>query len=138
MKITDIIFENPALQNKDKDQLTLGDVNQMFSDTPDLVDAIRKAYTLPKVKTWGDAIDVGSAKYFADQQKKRGTQPKKQEPQQKKSADKPTKPEKTTRASRFATAGSDAVSQGTGFISKAWQRGGRWSSALGIPKPKRD
>ena len=132
MKISDIV------ESQDKDPLSLGDVNQMFSDNPELVDYIRKAYNLPKVKTWGDAVDVGSANYYAALEKSREKQSKKKTSKQTPGKPADTKPkDQKPRYAQIGKAGSDAAKKATGFVGKSWERGARWSRALGIPSPKK-
>lgn len=133
MKISDIVAE--STETKDRDEAEFTDFKKRaIGDEQELLTPIRNY--MNQGRRFASALAKASRDQYADQMKKTASTRDKQ--QDKKSADKHTKPEKTTRASRFATAGSDAVSQGTGFISKAWQRGGRWSKALGIPKPKKD
>jgi hypothetical protein len=69
------------------------------------------------------------AKAQKEPQKKRQQDPSKLAP----------KPKDTVarRISQFGTVGTDAASQAKGAIGRAWQRGGRWSRALGVPSPKK-
>lgn len=63
MKINEIITED----------LNKAQVGIMFADNPRLLDFINQAYQSPAVDDWGDAIDVGSAKY-AEWVRKRDSQ----------------------------------------------------------------
>lgn len=131
MKMSDIIAETTAQKTRDEEAF------DEFISRPDAAD--RKLITPVR-----DYMNKGysfthaylKATRDAAQETSRSSQ-QQDKPRDKKPADKPTKPEKPSRASRFATVGADATKQATGAISKAWQRGERWSRALGIPKPKK-
>jgi hypothetical protein len=134
MKISDIV-ESTQIQEQETEPSSLGDITQRYSNNPELVDYIRKAHTHTKVKTWAQAETLGFSEYSKDQLKKMQAQRAKTEP---KAADK-LKPKDTVarRVSQFGTVGTDAASQAKGKIAQAWQRGGRWSRALGVPSPKK-
>lgn len=132
MKISDIIAESTEEKDRDKAEFkkftrrAAGEEKKLITPIWNYMSQ-GYSYTAAHAKAIGD--------YYGDQIKK--TASTRDKPRDKKPADKPTKPEKTSRASRFATVGADATKQATGAISKAWQRGERWSRALGIPKPKK-
>ena len=78
MKINEILRED----------MTLADVQVLFADDPEQLRYIQTAYQSPKVKTWGDAIDVGSALYARDRRRARdGTSPSSTDSKNKKSRD---------------------------------------------------
>lgn len=130
MKISDIIAE--STENKEKDKAEFEQFRQRAtSEEQKLLPVIRN------YMSQGHSYTAAHLNAIRDTYKTQQSSQQQDKPRDKKSADKPTKPEKTSRASRFATVGADATKQATGAISKAWQRGERWSRALGIPKPKK-
>ena len=146
MKISDIITENPA--QKSRDDLTVADIQQLYSDNPDLLRAIQQAFAHPKVKTWGDAVDVGTARYYASLRK---AQPTKQRPDDTDRKDAATPKEPTARrVSKFDQFGKSGKSglfkgaidkvkdlPGIKQFGQGWEAGADLAADLGVPKTKR-
>jgi hypothetical protein len=65
MKINEILSE----------EMSLADVQVLFADDPEQLRYIQTAYQNPKVSTWADAIDVGSAAYARARRRARDGQP---------------------------------------------------------------
>lgn len=59
MRINEVL--NSKYYITEEDTMTLADVQVMYGDDPEMMAAIQKAYMLPKIRTWDQAIDKASA-----------------------------------------------------------------------------
>ena len=146
MKISDIITENP--NQKPKDSLTFADVQQMFSGKDELIRAIQQAYALPKVNTWGDAVDVGTANYWASKAKTAATtkSPKDTDKKDPVKLKDPTA-RRVSKFDQFGKSGKSGLFKGAvdkfkdlpgvKQFGQGWQAGADLAADLGVPKPKR-
>ncbi len=131
MKISDIVVENAPFDIDAEDQERLNRLRARGGVHPEEI-----RLTQQYLRTGHDYVSarsLASDKYKEKQQ---------QQPQKKRQQDpsKLTPKDKDTvarRISQFGTVGTDAASQAKGKIAQAWQRGGRWSRALGVPSPKK-